>query len=217
MRAIFFDLDGTLIDPFEGIARCFAFAFEGLGLDVPGEDELRAMIGPPLQVSLRLRFGDDHALIGEIVRRFRVRFGDTGMFENVVYPGVGEMLAALGSAGALFVCTSKPHAYAVPILRRLGLDGAFAEVYGSELDGTRIHKTDLLAHALAAQGMAAGADVALLGDRALDVAAARANGIAAWGAAWGYGSRAELDAAGADRVFQAPHEVAAAVTSSPAR
>lgn len=210
MRAIFFDLDGTLSDPFEGVARSIAFAFEGLGLDVPADDELRALIGPPLQVSLRLRFGDDEVLIGEIVRRFRARYGDTGMFENAVYPGVPEMLAVLGRAAALFVCTSKPHAYAVPILRRFGLDGAFAGVYGSELDGTRIHKPELLAHALAAERLAGVADVALLGDRALDVVAARANGIAAWGAAWGYGTTAELEAAGPDRVFHAPHDVTGA-------
>ena len=214
MAAIFFDLDGTLTDPFEGVARSMAFAFEGLGLDVPDGDELRAMIGPPLQVSLSRRFGGDRALAGEIVRRFRVRYGDTGMFENVVYPGVREMLAALGRAATLFVCTSKPHAYAGPILRRFGLDGAFARVYGSELDGARIHKPELLAHALAAEGITGGADVALLGDRELDVAAARANGICAWGAAWGYGTRDELEAAGADRVFHAPHDVTAAFTTS---
>ena len=212
MRAIFFDLDGTLSDPFEGVARSIAFAFDGLGLDVPGEDELRALIGPPLQVSLRLRFGDDPALIGEIVRRFRLRYGHTGMFENVVYPGVREMLAALGNAATLYVCTSKPKAYAVPILRRFGLEGAFANVYGSELDGTGIHKPERLAHALAAEGLAGGAEIALLGDRELDVAAARANGITAWGAAWGYGTLAELEAAGADRVFHAPHAVIAAVS-----
>ena len=217
MRAIFFDLDGTLTDPFEGVARSLAVAFEGLGLDVPGEGELRAMIGPPLQVSLGLRFGDDHALIGEIVRRFRVRYGDTGLCENVVYPGVPEMLAALGRVATLFVCTSKPHAYAVPILGRLGLDSAFARVYGSELDGIGIHKPELLARALAAEGLVRGVDVALLGDRDLDIAAARANGIGAYGAAWGYGTPAELEAAGADRVFHAPHEFAAALTSSPVR
>ncbi|MEA2786193.1 MAG: phosphoglycolate phosphatase [Candidatus Eremiobacteraeota bacterium] len=218
MRAIFFDLDGTLSDPFEGFARSIDFAFDGLGLDVPGEDELRALIGPPLQVSLRLRFGDDPALIDEIVRRFRLRYGDTGMFENVVYPGVREMLAVLGRAATLFVCTSKPQVYAVPILRRFGLHSAFANVYGSELDGTGTHKPQLLAHALAAEGLAGGgAEIALLGDRELDVAAARANGIAGWGAAWGYGTRAELEAAGAHRVFHAPHAVADALTQSPPR
>lgn len=204
MDAIFLDLDGTLTDPLVGVARSIAFALDSLGLPVPDDAEMRAFIGPPLQVSMRARFGDE-ALVEEIVRRFRVRFGDVGMYENVVYPGVPEMLADLAHAAPLFVCTSKPHVYAVPILRRFGLDGAFARVYGSELDGTRTDKRELLSHALAQERFAPGARVALLGDRDLDVRAARANGVAAWGAAWGYGTPGEL--ADADHVFAAPQEV----------
>jgi phosphoglycolate phosphatase len=204
MDALFFDLDGTLTDPLVGVTRSIAFALEGLALPVPDDDEMRALIGPPLQVSMRARFGDE-ALVDEIVRRFRVRFADVGMYENVVYPGVPEMLARLAGAAPLFVCTSKPYVYAVPILRRFGLDGAFARVYGSELDGRHTDKRELLAHALAREGIAPGARAALLGDRDLDVCAARANGIAAWGAAWGYGTPGEL--AQADHVFEAPHEV----------
>jgi phosphoglycolate phosphatase len=204
MDAIFFDLDGTLTDPLDGIANSIAFAFEGLGLPVPERDEMRAFVGPPIQDSMRARFGDE-ALVAEIVRRFRVYFGDAGMFENVVYPGAPEMLAALSPDSPLFVCTSKPHVYAVPILRRFGLDHAFAGVYGSELDGTRADKRELLAHALVQEGLAPGDGIALLGDRDLDVRAARANGVSAWGAGWGYGAPGEL--AGADHVFHAPHEV----------
>ena len=204
MDAIFLDLDGTLTDPLVGIARSIAFALESLGLPVPDDAEMRTFIGPPIQVSVRARFGDE-ALADEIVRLFRVRFGDVGMYENAVYPGVPEMLAELARAAPLFVCTSKPHVYAGPILRRFGLDGAFARVYGSELDGTRADKRELLAHALAQERFAPGARVALLGDRDLDVRAARANGAAAWGAAWGYGAPGEL--AEADHVFEAPHEV----------
>jgi len=209
MDAIFFDLDGTLTDPLEGIARSMVFALEGLGLPVPDAAEMRSFIGPPIQVSMLARFGDP-ALVDEIVRRFRVRFGDVGMYENVVYPGVPEMLAELGDAAPLFVCTSKPHVYAVPVLRRFGLYDAFARVYGSELDGTRADKRELLAHALAREGLAHGradarARIALLGDRDLDLRAARANGVLAWGAGWGYGTPDEL--AGADHVFEAPREV----------
>jgi phosphoglycolate phosphatase len=204
MDALFFDLDGTLTDPLVGIARSIVFALERLGLPVPDDAEMRALVGPPIQVSMRARFGDE-ALVEEIVRLFRVRFGDVGMYENAVYPGVPEMLAQLAPVAPLYVCTSKPHVYANPILRRFGLAGAFAGVYGSELDGTRADKRELLAYALARQGIAPGARVALLGDRDLDVRAARANGTAAWGAAWGYGAPGELD--GADHVFAAPQDV----------
>jgi phosphoglycolate phosphatase len=203
MEAVFFDLDGTLTDPYEGVARSLAFAFDGMGLEPPDETEVRTLIGPPLELAMRARFDEPVAV--EIVRRFRLRYGAAGMFENVVYPGVPEMLASSRGAARLFVCTSKPRVYALPILRRFGLASAFERVYGSELDGTRIDKAELLAHALADQGIAAGAAIAHLGDRALDVSAARDNAIAAWGAAWGYGSVDEL--AQADHVFHAPHEV----------
>jgi phosphoglycolate phosphatase len=208
MDAIFFDLDGTLSDPFEGIARSLRFAFEALGLEVPPEAEIRALIGPPLQISMRARFADQ-TLSDEIVRLFRLRYADVGLLENVVYPGVRELLAALADQVQMFVCTTKPHVYAVRVLERCGFGETFAAVYGSELDGTNGDKRVLLAHALAEQRIAATSHVALLGDRALDVSAARANGVAAWAAAWGYGSEEELR--GADHVFAAPHEVAALI------
>jgi phosphoglycolate phosphatase len=215
VEAIFFDLDGTLSDPYEGVARSVAFAFESLALTVPPDDELRSFIGPPLQVWLGARFGDA-ALVAEIVRRFRLRYAEVGLFENTLYPGVPEMLSALASSARLFVCTSKPAAYAVPIVQRFGIEAAFTRVYGSELDGTRIDKRALLAHALECEGIVASARVALLGDRDLDVRAARANGVVPWGAAWGYGSVDELRNAGVDHLFAAPAEVAALIARSAA-
>jgi phosphoglycolate phosphatase len=66
MDAIFFDLDGTLTDPLDGIANSIAFAFEGLGLPVPGRDEMRTFVGPPIQDSMRARFGDEALVAGEL-------------------------------------------------------------------------------------------------------------------------------------------------------
>ena len=206
MDAIFFDLDGTLSDPFEGFARSLRFAYEELGYDAPADAEIRTLIGPPLHVSMRARFAD-RAVADELVRLFRVRYADTGLFENVVYPGVRELLDALAGRLQLFVCTTKPHVYALPILQRFGLGDMFDAVYGSELDGTNADKRILLARALAEQHLAGGARIALLGDRGLDLIAARTNAVGAWGAGWGYGTREEL--AGADHVFTAPHEIAA--------
>ncbi len=208
MDAIFFDLDGTLSDPFVGIARSLRYAFDRLGLAAPAPAEIRTLIGPPLQVSMRARFAD-RTQADEIVRLFRVRYADAGLFETVVYPGIPELLAELAGRVTLFVCTTKPHVYAVRVLERLGFGETFSAVYGSELDGTHGDKRVLLAHALAEQGLAAGPRVALLGDRELDLNAARTNAIVAWGAGWGYGSAQEL--AGADHVFAAPSDVAALI------
>ena len=206
MDALFFDLDGTVSDPFEGFARSLRFAYEELGYDAPLDAEIRTLIGPPLHVSIRARFADQ-ALADEIVRLFRVRYADTGLFENVVYPGVHELLVALAARMQLFVCTTKPHVYALPILERFGIAELFTAIYGSELDGTNADKRVLLGHALAEQRLPSNARVALLGDRELDLIAARTNAVGAWGAGWGYGTVEEL--AGADHVFTAPHEIAA--------
>jgi phosphoglycolate phosphatase len=149
---------------------------------------------------------DDRALADEVVRLFRVRFGDVGLFETEVYPGIPELLDRLTGRLHLFACTTKPFVDAVRVLQRLGFGETFDAVYGSELDGTRADKRDLLAHALAEQRNLARASTVLLGDRALDVAAAHANGVVPWAAGWGYGSDDEL--AGADHCFAFPREVA---------
>jgi phosphoglycolate phosphatase len=119
------------------------------------------------------------------------------MFENAVYPGVREGLAELRRAGhRLWVVTSKPHVYAREILAHFDLLPMFVAVYGSELSGENTEKPSLIRHALGAE--ASDGRPCMVGDRRHDVEGAHANGLRAVGVLWGYGSRAELEAAGAD-------------------
>jgi phosphoglycolate phosphatase len=210
MKAILFDLDGTLTDPREGITRSLAFALQRMGLEPPPLAELTFAIGPPLRRSIAQLIGTEAgADIERALGFYRERFADVGLFENAVYDGVAETLQALSARGAtLLVATSKPRVYAERIVRHFALEAHFAAVHGCELDGTREDKRDLLAHLLPYHGLAPGS-ATMIGDRGADMAAARHHGVAAVGALWGYGSREELEAAGAQSCCAAPRELLA--------
>lgn len=212
MTAILFDLDGTLTDPREGITRSIAHALEAMGVASPPLEELTFAIGPPLRASLAgLLKTDSRDAVERALAFYRERFGETGLYENAVYEGMRETLTALqGSGATLFVATSKPQVYAERILRHFALDAHFLAVHGSELDGTRDDKRELLAHLLPQHGIAA-TDAVMIGDRGVDMIAARHHGVAALGAMWGYGTRAELEEAGAQRLCDRPGDLPAAI------
>ena len=203
MKAILFDLDGTLTDPREGITRCIAHALERLSVETPPLAELTWAIGPPLRASLARLIGtEERDAVEAAIAHYRERFADVGLFENTVYDGIPEVLASLGDA-RLFVATSKPQVYAERILRHFDLDRHFIAIHGCELDGTREDKRDLLAHLLPHHGLDPGRAV-MIGDRGADMRAARHHGVAALGALWGYGDEAELREHGAHALCEAP-------------
>ena len=208
MNAILFDLDGTLTDPREGITRSIAYALERMGLAPPPLADLTFAIGPPLRRSLAQLIGsEDSDPVERALAFYRERFADVGLFENAVYDGMAETLHALSAAGTtLIVATSKPRVYAERIVRHFGLEAHFAAVHGCELDGTREDKRDLLAHLIPHHGLTANA-ATMIGDRGADMVAARHHGVRAVGALWGYGTRAELEGAGAQACCQTPREL----------
>jgi phosphoglycolate phosphatase len=203
---LFFDLDGTLTDPKPGITGSIQYALAKLGREVPSQDDLAWCIGPPLRASfVTLLGGEEHADRG--VELYRERFGDVGLFENSVYPEIEGVLGKLSQAGfRMFVATSKPHVFARRIVDHFGLAQHFQHVFGSELDGTRVHKADLIAYALQQTG-ADPSHSLMIGDRSHDVLGAKANGIDAIGVTYGYGSREELIAAGARQLCVSPQAV----------
>ena len=207
-RAICFDLDGTLIDPYLGISRSVAFALERLG--VAGVDDMtfEAFIGPPIQDAFQRLLGPDVALATTAVRYFRERYGEIGLFEAVPYPEISAVLAELSAEAPLFICTSKPKIYADRIANAFGIDRYFAGIYGSELDGTRAKKSELLAWLVEREGLGRVA-TAMVGDRSHDISAARENGVTPYGVLWGYGSERELVEAGAERLFSTVRDLRA--------
>ena len=209
------DLDGTLIDPAEGIVGCFRFALEALGRIPPPAVDLTWIIGPPLRRSFAEMLGGEGDP-EEALRIYRGRYSTVGLFEAVVYDGVRQTLAELNEGGVrLFLCTTKPAVYAQRIVRHFSLERHFQGLYGAELDGRNEDKGDLIAHILAERGLDAG-DCCMWGDRWHDVIAANRHAIPTIGALWGYGGEAELRAAGAAALCASSAEVLAALGRFPA-
>jgi phosphoglycolate phosphatase len=190
---ILFDLDGTLTDPREGITRSIQFALAKLGIDEPDLTRLEHFIGPPLLQAFMQFYDFDEAKAWEAVNFYRERFKVTGLYENRVFDGVGELLTELqGQGRTLYIATSKPWVFAREIARHFDFARHFKVIYGSELDGTRTNKVELIGHLLA-EGLDP-AQTLMIGDRKHDLIGARSNGLDAVAVGYGFGSREELEA-----------------------
>ena len=199
---LLFDLDGTLSDSHVGIVRCFQYALEKAGEPVPMAEDLRFVLGPPLSDSFR-QLGIAESRIDELIGLYRERYVPIGMKENTLYQGIAEMLETLSREHRLYVATSKAVTYARQIVAVFGLSAHFAAVHGSELDGTRANKADLIRWIVREEGLNVGTCV-MIGDRRHDIAGARACAMNSVGVLWGYGSREELETAGADTLVDSP-------------
>ncbi len=201
---LYFDLDGTLTDPYEGITRCILYALDKLGFPRPSDDYLYSCIGPPLYDTFPELVGPDLTL--EAIDLYRERFVDVGWQENVPYDGILDTLETLARAGhRLFVATSKPHVHAKKIVDHFGMGEFIETVYGCELDGTRANKVELLDYAIRKNP----GDVhrSMIGDRKHDLIGAVANNMRPVGVAYGYGSVEELTLAGAAAIAAAPADL----------
>ena len=213
-RSVLLDLDGTLIDSQPGIfASCLA-ALRALGHE-PGETlDIKRVIGPPLDEMLRVllqAYGDDR--IDEAVAAYRQHYGESGLLGSEPYPGVGDALQEMRRAGLrLYLATSKREVFARRILENLKLATCFDGIYGSVPGGKLDHKPELLAHILSEQDICASHGL-MVGDRRHDIVGAHAVNMRGLGVLWGYGSRDELEAAGADRLVDRPVELARTVLS----
>ena len=206
-KNLLFDLDGTLTDPYEGISRSVISALAAFGIPEPDRAALSAFIGPPLIDSFMEFYGFSRADAERAVKIYRAYFSDKGLFENEVYPGIPEALETLKRAGKkLYVATAKPEVFAGRILDRFGLSPFFEGLTGATLDGSRSRKDEVIRCALDAFSLPP-ADSVMIGDRKHDILGAKAHGLFSVGVLYGYGSRAELEAAGADRLAENPADL----------
>jgi phosphoglycolate phosphatase len=215
---LFFDLDGTLTDSRPGIMACMRHAMSAIGREAPSDDALLRFIGPPTHDAFRELLGSaDVELNTRTITIYRERYSTLGLFESSVYPGIAAGLARLQAAGyPLCVVTSKPEVFANRVIDHFELRRYFKHVYGSELNGERSHKGELISHVLASEGLTS-AEAWMLGDRMHDVRGAKQNGVRVAGVLWGYGSRAELSEAGADAIFESMPELVQAFTNGARR
>ena len=195
---IFFDLDGTLTDPGLGITNSVAYALERYGIHVDDRKRLYPFIGPPLVDSFMRFYGFSAPDARAAVDVYREYFADRGIFENEVYPGIPALLARLRAAGLkLVMATSKPEPFAERIAEHFGIAEYFDCIAGAAMDETRTQKWEVIEYALERCGVTDRVRVLMVGDREHDVLGAARCGIRCLGVLYGYGSEAELTAAGA--------------------
>lgn len=204
---ILFDLDGTLIESSEGIIGSAEYALGQMGYDVGDMSKLRAFIGPPLIDSFKILYGMDDETAQEAVRVYRVRYMDWGVHRNTLYPRCEKLLQTLKDKGCtLALATTKYKKPAQQILDELGISKYFSFTAGSELDGTRVDKVELISYAL--ENLGASPDRAvMIGDRKYDINGAVNSGIPGVGVLYGFGDREELEAAGASYIVKDMQEL----------
>ncbi len=205
--ALLFDLDGCLVDSWPSILRCWELTLPEFGRELPVAAQMHRLAGPPVdEVARHLMPNADEPTIAAAVARYR-RCSLAAAGDVPAFPGVPELLHRLRDRGvALGLATSKSIEVAEPLLESLGLRGCFEVAEGTREDELGTDKATVVGRALA--GMAPVVPVGLVGDREHDIRGAHAHGIGGFGALWGYGSREELTAAGADRLLARPADVA---------
>lgn len=197
IKNILIDLDGTLTDPKVGITTSARFGLNKIGHPIAESENIDWIIGPPLKASLAkiLNVVVDDILAEQALMGYRERFAVTGLFENHVFEDVSSTLAILQNQGyRLFLATAKPEVYARQILEHFELLTYFVHPYGSELNGERTHKSELIAYILEKEHLDP-AECLMVGDREHDILGARQNGIETIAVEYGYGSDEELTAA----------------------
>lgn len=206
-KIILFDLDGTIIDSGEGIINAILYVVEKLKLPRPTEAELRSFIGPPLIDSMQRQFHFDSEAAEKAVQIYREYYQDRGIRELSVYENIPQVLRSLSKDHQLYVATTKPELFAKNILASLGLSELFSGIYGANMDGTRSAKADVIYYALHEAKLKADHAIIMIGDREHDIQGAKKNGLTCIGVLYGYGSKAELIRAGADKLAVAPGDI----------
>lgn len=204
---LLFDLDGTLTDPMVGITSSVQYALEKFGIHVRYLKELIPFIGPPLAESFQKFYGFSKEDAEKAIQYYREYYAPKGIFENEVYEGIPEMLAHLTEAGfTLLVATSKPTVFARKVLKHFGMEDYFSFVGGSELDGSRTKKAEVISYILKTCGIEA-KEAIMIGDRRHDIEGGKACGLESVGVLYGYGTDQELTEAGADHIIRTVAEL----------
>lgn len=207
-KYLLFDLDGTLTDPEEGITKAVQLALAHFGIQVEDRTSLRPFIGPPLWDQFQEYAGLSAEQSDEAVKVFRQYYLEKGVYENREYDGIRQMLGALKCAGyRLYVATSKPETTAGIVMKYFGFTDYFAYVAGADLEGTRVRKADVIRYLLEKEGIADPGEAVMIGDRKHDILGAKEVGMESIGVLYGYGSREELEEAGAGRIATSVEEL----------
>ncbi len=213
---ILFDLDGTLTDPKIGITSSVQYALKAFGIEEPDLDRLEPFIGPPLADSFMEFYGFTAKQAKAAIEKYRERFDHHGIYENEMYEGIDKMLSNLKeNKRTLAIASSKPTPLVIRVLDHFGIKEYFDYIVGSELDGRRGKKEEVVEEALRLMVpktlgvQERRAHIAMVGDRKFDVEGAKAFGLTSVGVSFGYAPAGELEAAGADYIVDTVSELEA--------
>lgn len=210
-RQVLFDLDGTLSDPKIGICTCVQYALSKMGIEEPDLDKLEPFIGPRLVDSFAEFYGMSEEEAKQAALYYRERFAVTGKYENVLYPGIYELLSDLKEAGRIVgIASSKPTVFVEDILEYFHIRQFFDIISGSELNRTGNRKDEVLQKALRMLAEKTGLgkeDTVMVGDRKFDVEAAEMLGVPGIAVSYGYGPLEELEKAGAKMIASSVQEL----------
>lgn len=207
-KAVIFDFDGTLCETAPGVVKSARYALEAFGYSVPEDDkELEFFIGPPLLVTFQERYGADAQTALELVKKYRERYTNQGVYESDLYDGIDGLLASLKKDGLkIGIASSKPQKYIETLLERFNVMKYFDSVCGVSFTADCESKASIISRCMAALG-AQSEEVFMVGDKRYDIDGAKANGILSVGAMWGYGTKFEFIEAGADFIAEKPGDV----------
>ncbi len=212
--SVLLDLDGTLVDSRPGILASYRAALHALGHEPDETFDIRQVIGPPLEDAMRVLlqpYGDDR--VDEALAAYRQHYSESGFLGSEPYPGIVQSIEQMKRSGLrLHLATSKRVDFAIRILGHWKLAAYFDGIDGSLPDGALAHKPELLAHVLARYGLSPSQSL-MVGDRRYDISGAHAVGMRGLGVLWGYGTRDELETAGADQLVDSPADLTRTVLS----
>lgn len=206
---IFFDLDGTLTDPGQGITNSVAYALSKYGISVENKQELYKFIGPPLIVSFKTFYGFDEEKALEAIAYYREYYAQYGINECKLYDGMKELLQKLKENGkTIALASSKPEAFAHRVLQNYDILKYFDFVGAASMDEkTRATKEAVLEHTISSLGITDRSRVVMIGDRHFDINGAKQFGLDSIGVLFGYGSEKELSEAGATYLAKDTSEI----------
>lgn len=200
-----FDLDGTVVNPGTAIPRCINFALKKQGMKAVPIERLKRYIGFTLESIFQEITGRrDKRFIKQCVDAYRERYHKEGIAEHRLYPGMVGLLEAAARNGSLVIASIKPTVSCEMVLDHLGIKGHFTQIYGSELNGKLSNKQDLLKHVTKQEGIKR---AVVIGDRGVDIEAAKKCSFPTIGVSYGYGTKEELSNAGADMIAETVGEL----------
>jgi len=200
-NAILFDLDGTLTESGLGITNSVIYALGEMGIKEDDREKLKKFVGPPLKNSFMKFYGFDADDAQKALEHYWVNYRARGIYEVALYDGVKETLSVLKDMGKkLYVATSKPEVFAKQIVKNMGIDDLLDDVVGSNFDGTRVNKNEVIASVLERNQIFDKSTAVMVGDREYDILGAKKMGLASIGVLYGYGNFDELKNAGADHI-----------------